>query len=589
MDSMPVAVKVLPVVLARNRWAIDALKREAAIALRLTHPHICRLHTLHADGATKFLVMEYLPGKTLDEFLDTRPGRKLTWAELEPIARQLAEALDYAHAVTYADPAGRQVKGILHRDIKPQNIMVSPDPSAGSGQVPSARSGQVGTANLMDFGIAREIHSTMTDVTGRPSMTPLYASPEQFRGQRMAPAADVYSLAAVLYECLAGRRLVAPDGDIAYQVLEKPFEPLADQPPEINAMLAAGLAKDPAARPATASALLALASPLAPPPVPPLGESPTSRAAPPDRPLAASQHFAKGKHMGIWLGAVALLALAGLAVWAIASGKWSNAPSGSERPLGVREPATRQAGAATGLGLKKELSLDLGGGMTVKVALIPAGKFIMGSPETEAGRESSEGPQRVVTITKPFYMGVYEVTQGQYKAVIRRDPRSEGKDPNIPVGAVTWDDAVEFCRRLTQKTNKLVRLPTEAEWEYACRAGSKTAYCFGNDGSKLGDYAWLMANSGGEARPVGQKKPNPWGLYDMHGNVGEWCSDWFADSYAEARTVDPQGPDSGTKRVARNQGFDAQWCRSAKRCGVSPNYASEGGGFRVAVSVPGGD
>jgi eukaryotic-like serine/threonine-protein kinase len=553
MGSMPVAIKVLPAVLTRNRRAVESLRREAAIALKLTHPHICRLHTLHADGEIRFLVMEYLPGQTLDELLDSRPGRKLTWAELEPLARQLAEAMDYAHAVTYADPAGHQVQGILHRDIKPPNIMVCPD----------------STAKLMDFGIAREIHSTMAEVTGRASMTPLYASPEQFRGQRMAPAGDVYSLTAVLYECLAGRRLVAADGDIPYQVLTKPFEPLADQPPAINAMLVAGLAKDPAARPPSAEALLAMAGTPTHLLVARPGEPRIASHALPSRTHPNSPYPAKGNHKMAWLCLLGLLALAGLAAWMIVGGKWKNEP------------------------LAKELSLDLGGGMTMKLVLVPAGDFLMGSPETEAGRGPSEGPQHPVTISKAFYMGACEVTQAQYAAVMGKNP-SKNEAPDNPVEWVSWEDAVEFCRNLSDKVHKPVGLPTEAQWEHACRAGAKTAYSFGDDAGKLWDYVWFEANANGKPRPVGQKKPNAWGLYDMQGNVWEWCFDRYADSYLpagqagpKAKTVDPSGPDSGWDRVLRGGSWwcDPLACRSAVRGLGVPDYRSDGVGFRVVVGT----
>jgi formylglycine-generating enzyme required for sulfatase activity len=429
----------------------------------------------------------------------------------------------------------------------------------------------------MDFGIAREIHSTMAEVTGRASMTPLYASPEQFRGQRMTPAGDLYSLAAVLYECLAGRRLVAPDGDIAYQVLEQPFEPLADQPPEVNAMLAAGLAKDPAARPPSASALLALAG------SPGLPSAPLLVRAGPARPYPA-----KGRRKAAWLGTVALLALAGLVVWLIASGKWRNGPSGTERPFGVEDSTSRKGEPAAAPGLKKELSLDLGGGTTMKLVLIPAGKFTMGSPETEADHKPEEGPQHEVTISKPFYMGVFEVTQAQFEAIMGKNP-SKLKAFGNPVENVSWDEAVEFCKKLSQKAKKTVRLPTEAEWEYACRAGTKTAFSFGDDASKLGDYAWFGENSGGNPHLVGQKKPNPWGLYDMHGNVREWCSDYAGGSYADAKNEDPQGPGPPPdgRRVQRGGPYNLPPLvyRSAVRDGLDPVNANQATGFRVVLDL----
>ena len=243
----------------------------------------------------------------------------------------------------------------------------------------------------------------------------------------------------------------------------------------------------------------------------------------------------------------------------------------------------------------KPLTLDLGDGVTMKFVRIEAGKFTMGSPESENDRDKDEGPQRQVTMSSPFYMGVTEVTQSQYKAVMGSQPwdgqtyAKAGADN--AASYINWDEATAFCAALSKKTGRTVRLPTEAEWEYACRAGTTTAYGFGDDASNLGDYAWYNGNTldKGEmyAHPVGRKKPNAWGLYDMHGNVWEWCGDWYADSYANADTRDPKGPTKGEARVLRggSWGHDPQFCRAARRSRGTPgsrNYY-HGGGFRVVV------
>jgi formylglycine-generating enzyme required for sulfatase activity len=187
-----------------------------------------------------------------------------------------------------------------------------------------------------------------------------------------------------------------------------------------------------------------------------------------------------------------------------------------------------------------ELTLDLGGGVTMKMVLIPAGKFMMGG-----GKDQHE-----VTISKPFYMGVYEVTQAQYEAVMGTNP-SDFKGATNPVEMVSWNDAAEFCKKLSEKTRQAVRLPTEAEWEYACRAGTQTTYSFGDDPSTLGDYAWWAKNSGETPHPVGLKKPNAWGLYDMNGNVWEWCADLWGE-YPKGPITDPSGPATASgSRVLR--------------------------------------
>ncbi|MCY2928851.1 MAG: formylglycine-generating enzyme family protein [Planctomycetota bacterium] len=232
----------------------------------------------------------------------------------------------------------------------------------------------------------------------------------------------------------------------------------------------------------------------------------------------------------------------------------------------------------------KELTLDLGNKVTMKLVLTPAGTFMMGSPESEKDRLADEGPQHEVIISKAFYMGACEVTQEQYQAVMGKNP-SRFKGAKNPVEQILWDDAVEFCKALSAKTGKTVRLPTEAQWEYACRAGSKTRFGYGDEDAALGENAWYRRNSGGTTHPVGQKKPNAWGLYDMHGNVWEWCSDWYADSYANAGNRDPQGVDSGANRVLRGGSWfnDPRICRSADRRRLSPGIRCDHFGFRVAV------
>jgi formylglycine-generating enzyme required for sulfatase activity len=232
------------------------------------------------------------------------------------------------------------------------------------------------------------------------------------------------------------------------------------------------------------------------------------------------------------------------------------------------------------------LTLDLGKGVGLKLVLIRPGKFMMGSPDSEQGHEGNEGPQHEVTISKPFYMGVTEVTQAQYEAVVGTHA-SANRGPANPVERVSWEEATEFCRRLSQKTHKTLRLPTEAEWEYACRAGSKTRFFFGESDDALDEHAWHSGNSAGITHPVGQKKPNAWGLYDMAGNMWEWCQDFYGD-YASGAATDPAGPDSGTHRVLRGGAwhFKPIYCRSAVRSFSTSDNHTFDFGFRVAASVP---
>ena len=275
------------------------------------------------------------------------------------------------------------------------------------------------------------------------------------------------------------------------------------------------------------------------------------------------------------------------------------------------------------------VTLDCGGGAMLELALIPAGTYMMGSPATEKNRGDDEVQHRV-TISRPFYLGIHEVTQAQYRAVTGTNP-SRFRGDDHPVENVSWDDAAEFCRKLSAKTGRKARLPTEAEWEYACRAGTTAAYYHGNDPdglARVGNVAdaeakkyvrakkWIniSANDGYglTTAPVGKFRPNAWGLYDMHGNVWEWCSDWYGvypqevatdpqePSNAAYRTVwnrrrdgehsqetatDPQGPSNGAYRVLRGGSWNngADYCRSAKRLNNLPAYRRNGIGFRVAL------
>jgi formylglycine-generating enzyme required for sulfatase activity len=223
--------------------------------------------------------------------------------------------------------------------------------------------------------------------------------------------------------------------------------------------------------------------------------------------------------------------------------------------------------------------IDLGKDVKLEMVLIPAGKFKMGSPASEVGRRSDE-KQHEVTLTKPYYMGKYEVTQEQWEAVMGNNPSVRTKGARLPVTDVSWNDCQEFIKKLNAKTNGGYRLPTEAEWEYACRAGTTTAYFFGNkitpkdanyDDSKIDKPV-----------AVGRYKPNAFGLYDMHGNAGEWCEDRLGD-YPFALT-DPKGPAEGEYRVVRGGSFylNESGARSSNQNFFKPSYRLFTFGLRLA-------
>ncbi|MCD6404609.1 MAG: formylglycine-generating enzyme family protein [Planctomycetes bacterium] len=237
-------------------------------------------------------------------------------------------------------------------------------------------------------------------------------------------------------------------------------------------------------------------------------------------------------------------------------------------PTGFRAAPGTAAEPYTNTGWAKEVIHEKTG---IEMVFIPAGEFMMGSPSNESGRGSDEGPQHRVRLTKPFYLGKYEVTQREWRKVMGSNPSGFKGDRN-PVEQVSWND----CREFVDKAG--LRLPTEAEWEYACRAGSSTRFSFDDN-----SYAWYDGNSEDKTHPVGQKKPNAWGLFDMHGNVWEWCADWYGN-YSSGRVTDSQGPSSGSSRVLRGGSwYDfSQICRSANRSYGSPDGTNHCLGFRVA-------
>ena len=305
--------------------------------------------------------------------------------------------------------------------------------------------------------------------------------------------------------------------------------------------------------------------------------------------------------------------------------------------LAFEPVAFGQAENPGGETVSKELNLDLGKDVSLKLVLIPAGKFMMGNHGTPAGTVkkyggwmswagyahknepadqrqvdeknlSDEYPAREVTISEPFYMGIYELTQAQWKAVMGTEPwmtkkaiyrakfqaRAPGFD-DYPVVWVSSYDAIEFCRKLSKKTGMSVSLPTEAQWEYACRAGTTTAFSFGDELSKLNDHGWYGGRvrdpngADGYAHRVGQRKPNAWGLYDMHGNVWEFCSDWYdKDFYSRAPSVDPENTTKTDHRSLRSGSYFSAptLSRSAQRNSwTSPETARYNYGMRVVVAA----
>jgi formylglycine-generating enzyme required for sulfatase activity len=242
------------------------------------------------------------------------------------------------------------------------------------------------------------------------------------------------------------------------------------------------------------------------------------------------------------------------------------------------------------------------GPFPTNMVFIHPGAFRMGSPWDEEGRWAGEGPVTPVRISRAYWIGKYPVTQGEYLEVMGVNPSrfneaEYGVDLRRPVERVSWHDAMAYCAALTERESQagripqgvVYRLPTEAEWEYACRAWSSARFSFGDDPgyASLANYGWYADNSGGTTHPVGEKQPNLWGLHDLHGNVFEWCSDWY-ESLPGRFVVDPQGPATSSieRRVTRGGSWDkeARACRAAVRWSSPPNTMFSDLGFRVVLA-----
>jgi len=331
----------------------------------------------------------------------------------------------------------------------------------------------------------------------------------------------------------------------------------------------------------------------------------------------------RGRMLALYVAGLLAVVLALLGAWLWTA--WDN------WQFGPGEARGRQLEAARELELPVELAVELpvgsspggaskrgtaagagSGAVTMEFVLIPAGMYDRGSPDTEANRGDDEGPLHRVRISRPFYMGRYEVTQEQWERVMGVNPSGFKGEGRLPVDMVSWNE----CQVFLKKLNALVpdptgagggrvragpggscgfRLPTEAEWEWACRAGAKTRFSFGGgDEARLGEYAWYRANSGGKTHPVGTKEPNAWGLYDCHGNVREWCADWYGPYEAtlwpgKFRWIgDPRGAASGSFRVLRGGSwrYTPGGCRSACCGSTTPTHRGDYYGLRVLVVVP---
>ncbi len=499
-----VAIKVLHGQFSASEERRERLFRGARQMARLDHAHIVKVLGAPAiDDGWAYFVMEYVDG---GDFRRAVIERRLDLDARLDALEKIALALDDAHAL-----------GLVHRDVKPANILL----------------GQDGVPKLTDFDLVRAADTTGLTRTRAGMGSYLFAAPETMGDAATAKAAcDVYSLAATLVFALQGSQL----GPL-FLIERQAYLESLELPEGALGALTRALAVDPEVRPASASELCAeLRAGLAPKKQ---IVEPPRKPAPPKRPQKRKGRIVK--------------------------------------PI----PADLFRIVQT-----KDGELDLW-------CEIPAGTGWIGSPEGEKGRHDREGPRHQVEITRPFWMSAVPVTNAQFGAF---DPEKANADrPDHPVVEVSWDDATAFCHWLAEERDfKGARLPTEEEWEYACRADRSTAYWNGDTEADLAKVGWYESNSGRSTLAVGEKPANSWGLYDVHGNVWEWTASPWKDYSRQATglTVDPAETPADlaaasprVRRVFRGGSFwgTAQFARSAYRNHWNPGVRNVDLGFRVLL------
>ncbi|MEG4508392.1 bifunctional serine/threonine-protein kinase/formylglycine-generating enzyme family protein [Microcoleus sp. F6_B4] len=584
--------------------AVELFQQEARQLQQLgQHPQIPSLDAYFEDNKYLYLVQQFVDG---DNLLTLCQNQGI-WQEsqVKQLLLELLPVLKFIHE-----------QKIIHRDIKPENIM-------------RRRSDAV--LMLIDFGVSKQLSVTVMSRQGTQIGSHGYAPLEQMQGGEAYPASDLFSLGATAFHLLTG---VHPYGlwtEHGYswtanwqQHLKSPIDK------ELELILSKLLAKDIQQRYQSAEEVLRdfqRQSTQSPAPI----LNPTIAVIPQNSlPLQTNTTRRGFLQLAGFAGGGFALAVIGQSLLNNKSSSSSpNLPPSSNKeppspqssaqksspkttakssspkpsPQSVAEspspkPSPKPQQSSNALksftfetvtvnsagqilnrrpGKAQAFIENIGNGITLDMVAVPGGSFVMGSPDTEAGRSSYEGPQRTVNIPA-FFIGKYEITQEQYQAVMENNP-SEFKGAKLPVEKVSWNDAVEFCKRLSQKTGKTYRLPSQAEWEYACRAGTKTPFYFGETITPdlvnyNGNNPYASAAKGlyrKQTTDVGNFSPNAFGLYDMHGNVWEWCS--HPDNYRSDRPV----------RCGGSWNDAAVNCRSAYRLSNSPGDRFSDIGFRVAM------
>ncbi|REJ96182.1 MAG: hypothetical protein DWQ34_04645 [Planctomycetota bacterium] len=622
-----VALKTLPPNLTRDSDSVRRFEREIKAAAKLTHPNIVTAYDARVDGDAHYLISEFIAGRNLMSVV--RQDGPMDVPQAVDCIIQAARGLEYAHA-----------QGVVHRDVKPSNIMLTTD----------------GTVKILDLGLAQfsplfgtgKLESTITELTdaGHVLGTVNYMAPEQaVDSSRVDARVDVYSLGCTLYFCLIANapfpRGTAIERMLAHQQKGVPrlSETRNDMPADLDAIHQRMVARNVDERTPTMSDVVRSLERFSARKLAgthaagvntdavdgSLDATVVERESLPQR---IAKREALGRRARILLAMSLSIAVAGV-IWSFYRNSESREVQGIRSPgappVEVREALQPQRMAVpVTVEEAKELQalwaeyLDLPVRTTVyediEVSLIPPGEFQIDLPESSDGENLPPHLQTqalppltgLVAIDLPFYCSVNEITREQFRKVEGYDPSSslavedDDGSQNLPVENVSWERAVQFCNELslkcrlpeyyeikdgeiTPKGGDGYRLPSEEEWEYACRGGSDAAYSFGNDLVRLPQYAWYSANATNQTNPVGTKDPNAFGLHDMHGNVWEWCD---TASEPENSTIAQSRPQW---RIARGGSWmhQALQCRSASRFHYQQTDGGPSGGFRVVRSISG--
>ena len=538
----PIALKVMRPEIAAQPTARERFLREGRAAAAIKSDHVITIYDVGEENGVVFLAMEFLAGQNLDDWLKARPTPVPGKAVLR-VAKDILKGLAAAHE-----------KGQIHRDIKPANLWVDADTNR---------------IKLLDFGLTRGTgaENDLTS-TGVILGTPSYMAPEQARGQRVDGRADLFSVGVVLYRMITGKSPFARDEKMAtlFAVAFDPVPPVAslgaDIPDALGRLIDQLLAKGADDRPQSAKAALAVVAEVERQ----LRARQTQPVNPPQTPALV-----------------------------VKPPETKNAPA-TLLPGEVSESFEYVIEGLKQKGTRRVLMLDIGGGERMEFVRIDKGTFWMGAPNGETEALDHEKPQREVTFDRGFYLGKFVVTQAQYKAMTGKTP-SHFKGDRLPVETVSWADAAEFCKILSKRIKRPAILPSEAQWEYACRAGTKTPFHFGSElngdlANCDGNFPYGTKTKGDYKKTtvvVGSYPANPWGLYDMHGNVWEWCQDYYGPyNKVEVKNNPVQlKQQSEDSRVLRGGawGSYARVCRASNRLRYAPDSAYNSIGFRVCLPL----